>query len=319
MHNKRIADRGPCELTRTARISPVVPRLIPLQDIIAVGCRLCRKTRVSLGRRLVLRQEQDEQQLKTCTRWWNSWLQKRGITVTVLCEEIKDGVISMKLIELLSDTHSLSIQNPSGIRAPYQRNENHGNFFDLLKSMNIPLGNIGPADMVRADNLTPVLGLTWTLIQRFEEVENDELLDWVNTQVTNDYDVKVTNWHTSFNDGLALCAVLNKLSPQVPPPPPRLPPRAAHCAPARAHTPHTPRQPAPSPPQPDAAICKAPDRELACPPTPPTDPTVPLLQRPGYTHHRPHTLRCTNHLSAISLNHSDHLISRPPARCTYRA
>ena len=265
-----------------------------------------------------LREEQDTQQLKTFTRWWNSRLQKRGITVTVLCEEIKDGVISMKLIELLSDTHSLSIQNPSGIRAPYQRNENHGNFFDLLKSMNIPLGNIGPADMVRADNLTPVLGLTWTLIQRFEEVENDELLDWVNTQVTNDYDVKVTNWHTSFNDGLALCAVLNKLSPQAPPPPPRLPPRAAHCAPARAHTPHTPRQPAPSPPQPDAAISKAPapDRELACPPTPPTDPTPASTEARLLSSPPPHT---TLHQPSISHLTKPHLISRPPARCTYRA
>ena len=33
-----------------------------------------------------LRQKQDEQQLKTFTRWWNSWLKVRGIPVTDLCE-----------------------------------------------------------------------------------------------------------------------------------------------------------------------------------------------------------------------------------------
>ena len=187
----------------------------------------CLQAGVDLGKK------QDEQELKTFTRWWNSWLQKRvppPPLVTNLCEEIKDGVISMKLIELLSDTHSLSIEDPSGSSATFQRNVNHNNFFDLLKSKNIPLVFIGPADMMLADNLTPVLGLTWTLIQHYEEVEKDELLDWVK-EVTNNYeDVNVTNWHTSFNDGLALCAVLNKHSSQVTPPSP--PP--AHPAPSPA-------------------------------------------------------------------------------------
>ena len=49
-----------------------------------------------------LREKQDIQQLKTFTRWWNSWLQMRGMEVKDLCEEIKPGVISMNLFELLS-------------------------------------------------------------------------------------------------------------------------------------------------------------------------------------------------------------------------
>ena len=62
---------------------------------------------------LALREKQDQQQLKTFTRWWNSWLKENlaegwsGITVTDLCKEIKPGVISMHLIELLSGTHSI--------------------------------------------------------------------------------------------------------------------------------------------------------------------------------------------------------------------
>ena len=162
----------------------------------------------------------------------------------------------MNLIELLSASDAGKYnKSPSGRKAPFQRNENHKNFFALLKSMNIPLWNIEPADMTRADNLTPVLGLTWTLIQHFEEVEHDELLDWVNKQVTNDdYDVKVTNWHTSFNDGLALCAVLNKHSSQVTPLPP-----------APTPTPHPPPSEAAIRPRPRPA------RELALP----THPTRP--------------------------------------------
>ena len=68
----------------------------------------------------------------------------------------------------------------------FHMNENHDRFFELLKSKNIPLDyeSIGAAELV-AGNLTSVLSLTWTLIQHYEEVENDTLLDWVK-QFTND-------------------------------------------------------------------------------------------------------------------------------------
>ena len=173
-----------------------------------------------------LREEQDTQQLKTFTRWWNSRLQKRGITVTDLCEEIKPGVISMHLIELLSASDAGKYnESPSTV---FHMRVNHEKFLALLKSKKIPLDyeSIGAADLTDG-NRTLILGLTYTLIQHYEDhvTKDDELLDWVK-EVTNDYeDVNVTNWHTSFNDGLALCAVLNKHSSQVVTPPhPPLPP-----------------------------------------------------------------------------------------------
>ena len=81
---------------------------------------------------LDLRQEQDTQQLKTFTRWWNSWLQKRGITVTDLCEEIKDGVISMNLIELLSASDAGKYnESPSTV---FHMRVNHEKFLVLQPS-----------------------------------------------------------------------------------------------------------------------------------------------------------------------------------------
>ena len=78
-----------------------------------------------------LREKQDVQQLKTFTRWWNSWLQMRGITVTDLCEEIKPGVISMHLIELLSASDAGKYnESPSLV---FHMHENHDRFFELLK------------------------------------------------------------------------------------------------------------------------------------------------------------------------------------------
>ena len=136
-----------------------------------------------------LREEQDTQQLKAFTLWWNSWLQKRvppSPMVTDLCEEIKPGVISMHLIELLSASDAGKYnESPSLV---FHMNENHDRFFALLESKNIDYKNIGAADLTdgnRALNLKSVLSLTWTLIQHYEEVENDTLLDWVK-QFTND-------------------------------------------------------------------------------------------------------------------------------------
>ena len=51
-----------------------------------------------------LRGDLDAQQLNTFTRWWNSWLIQINVKVKDLCEEIKPGVISIKLLEVLSDS-----------------------------------------------------------------------------------------------------------------------------------------------------------------------------------------------------------------------
>ena len=168
------------------------------------------------GRVKGLRQKQDAQQLKTFTRWWNSWLAMRSMAVTDLCEEIKPGVISMNLIELLSA--SLAGKYNKKPNSKFQMLENQNLFLALLKSKNIRLVNIGGEDLVEG-NQTLVLGLTWTLILRYEiqkyGAEVDELLRWVRLCTKNYEGVEVNNWKQSFNDRLAFCALINKHSPQV--------------------------------------------------------------------------------------------------------
>ena len=50
-----------------------------------------------------LRGELDAQQVRTFTRWWNSWLSEVDLQVTDLCEDVKPGVLPIKLLEVLSD------------------------------------------------------------------------------------------------------------------------------------------------------------------------------------------------------------------------
>ena len=58
-------------------------------------------------------------QLKTFTRWWNLWLSQRGIKVKDLPNEIKPGVVSVALLELLTENtyrHNKSPKSRKGIQ-----------------------------------------------------------------------------------------------------------------------------------------------------------------------------------------------------------
>ena len=160
------------------------------------------------------RQEHDAVQLKTFTRWWNSWLEPRGTAVTDLCTQISPGVLGIELIEALSG--ALVGRYNRSPKNKFQMVENQGAFLSSVKSKGLKLVNIGPEDLVAGDRKL-VLGLTWTLILRYEiqryGADEIELLQWVK-EVTAGYEgVKITTWGESFSDGKAFAAVLNKFAP----------------------------------------------------------------------------------------------------------
>ena len=112
-----------------------------------------------------LRGDLDAQQLNTFTRWWNSWLIHANVKVKDLTEEIRPGVISIKLLEQLSDSSCGKYsKKPVG---KFQQLENHNLFLNQLKAKQIKLVNIGAEDLWSGDRKL-VLGLTWTLILRYE-------------------------------------------------------------------------------------------------------------------------------------------------------
>ena len=66
-------------------------------------------------------------------------------------------------------------------------------------------------------NIKLILGLIWTLIRRFQIRSmgtalstKEALLAWVNTQIP---DQKVKNFTTDWNDGIALCALVDRIKP----------------------------------------------------------------------------------------------------------
>ena len=155
-----------------------------------------------------LRTEHDAMQLKTFTRWWHSWLSPRGVDIDDLCTQIQPGVIGIQLIEALSGTLvGRYNRNPKNT---FQKGENHNAFLATIKAKGIKLVNIG-ADDLQAGDKKLVLGLTWTLILRYEiekyGADEMELLRWVK-KTTSGYDgVKITTWGESFCDGKAFSAI----------------------------------------------------------------------------------------------------------------
>ena len=149
------------------------------------------------------------------SRRWNTWLQQRELQVDDLCEDVKPGAMCVNLIEVLSG--SLAGKHHAKPKTKYQMLENQGVFLDMLRSKGIRLVNIGNEDLVEG-NRTLILGLTWTLILRYEiqkyGADENELLRWVRACTKGYKEVKITSWGDSFNDGLAFCALIHKHAPE---------------------------------------------------------------------------------------------------------
>ena len=169
-----------------------------------------------------LSQKLDQQQLKSFTKWWNSWLVEVGLKVEDLCEDVKPGVLSIRLLEVLSDSSCGKFnKNP---KTQFQHFENHNIFLKQLAAKSIKLVNIGAEDLAgttgTADSQRKlVLGLTWTLILRYEIHQfggnETELLAWAkataNEETGNTYD---GNWSDAFRHGQAFCGLVASAEPE---------------------------------------------------------------------------------------------------------
>ena len=115
------------------------------------------------------------------TRWWNMNLMQIDLSVDDLTEDIKSGVLPVRLLEVLSNSSLGKIhENPEG--KLFKMLENQNVFLTWLKKSDMKLVGIGAEDLV-GGNKTLVLGLTWTLILRYEihkfDTTHQELLNWV--------------------------------------------------------------------------------------------------------------------------------------------
>jgi len=160
-------------------------------------------------------------QIKTFTGWVNSHLSKRGIIVADLFTDFADGLKLAALLEVLGgETVPGKFNKVCKISL---HNINNLNFcLKYIASKGVKLVGIS-AEEILAGNQKLILGMVWTMILRWqiqdisvEEMSAKEaLLLWCQKK-TEGYDgVSVKNFHTSWQDGLAFCALINRHRPDL--------------------------------------------------------------------------------------------------------
>ncbi|KIW27571.1 uncharacterized protein PV07_07300 [Cladophialophora immunda] len=153
-------------------------------------------------------------QEKTFTKWLNNKIVSREVAVKSLVTDLSDGIILIHLLEVLSN-ESLG-RYASNPRLRVQRFENVNKSLEFIKSRGIQMTNIGAEDVVDG-NRKIILGLIWTLILRFTISDINEegltakegLLLWCQRKTACYEGVEVRDFSSSWNDGLAFCALLD--------------------------------------------------------------------------------------------------------------
>ncbi|KAJ5672626.1 hypothetical protein N7507_001753 [Penicillium longicatenatum] len=153
-------------------------------------------------------------QQKTFTKWLNDKLKARSLAIEDLVTDLSDGVILIHLLEILGGESLGRYASKPGLRV--QRFENVNKGLDFIKGRRIQMTNIGAEDIVDG-NRKIILGLIWTLILRFTISDINEegmtakegLLLWCQRKTACYDDVEIRNFSSSWNDGLAFCALLD--------------------------------------------------------------------------------------------------------------
>ena len=123
----------------------------------------------------------------------------------------------MVLIHLLECLSNESLgRYASNPKLRVQRFENVNKSLEYIKSRGIQMTNIGAEDVVDG-NRKIILGLIWTLILRFTISDINEegmtakegLLLWCQRKTACYEDVEIKDFSSSWNDGLAFCALLD--------------------------------------------------------------------------------------------------------------
>ncbi|POW05985.1 hypothetical protein PSHT_10567 [Puccinia striiformis] len=160
-------------------------------------------------------------QARTFCKWLNAKLDVRKVPpMSNLSHDLSDGTNLIQLMEIMGDA-SLGRYNRQP-RMRVQKAENVNKALQFIQSRGVTLTNIGPEDVIDG-NLKLILGLIWTLILRFTIADISEegvnakegLLLWCQRKTRGYESVRVTDFSGSWQDGLALCALIHHHRPDL--------------------------------------------------------------------------------------------------------
>ncbi|XP_062502461.1 alpha-actinin-like [Corticium candelabrum] len=161
----------------------------------------------------------ERQQRKTFTAWCNSHLRKRGMKIEEIDQDFCDG---RKLIALLEVISGEALPSPERGKLRFHKIANVQKALNFVQGKGVRLVGIGAEEIVDG-NTKMTLGMVWTIILRFaiqdisvEELSSKEgLLLWCQRKTQPYKNVNVQNFHMSFKDGLAFCALIHRHRPEL--------------------------------------------------------------------------------------------------------
>ncbi|XP_051529549.1 alpha-actinin-2-like [Myxocyprinus asiaticus] len=170
-------------------------------------------------RDLLLDPAWEKQQRKTFTAWCNSHLRKAGTQIENIEEDFRNGLKLMLLLEVISGER---LPRPDRGKMRFHKIANVNKALEYITSKGVKLVSIGAEEIVDG-NLKMTLGMIWTIILRFaiqdisvEETSAKEgLLLWCQRKTAPYRNVNVQNFHCSWKDGLAFCALIHRHRPDL--------------------------------------------------------------------------------------------------------
>ncbi|XP_062383089.1 alpha-actinin-2-like [Sardina pilchardus] len=170
-------------------------------------------------RDLLLDPAWEKQQRKTFTAWCNSHLRKAGTQIENIEEDFRNGLKLMLLLEVISGER---LPKPDRGKMRFHKIANVNKALEYITSKGVKLVSIGAEEIVDG-NLKMTLGMIWTIILRFaiqditvEETSAKEgLLLWCQRKTAPYRNVNVQNFHCSWKDGLAFCALIHRHRPDL--------------------------------------------------------------------------------------------------------
>ncbi|XP_028856449.1 spectrin beta chain, erythrocytic-like [Denticeps clupeoides] len=174
-----------------------------------------------------LADEREAVQKKTFTKWVNSILARVSCRISDLYLDLRDGRMLIKLLEVLSGER---LPKPTKGRMRIHCLENVDKALQFLREQRVHLENMGSHDIVDGNHRL-ILGLIWTIILRFQIQDivvetgpadqketrsaKDALLLWCQMKTSGYPNVNITNFTTSWKDGLAFNALIHKHRPDL--------------------------------------------------------------------------------------------------------
>lgn len=158
-------------------------------------------------------------QKKTFTRWANNKLKKRNMQFDDLVEGFKDGVLPINLLEVIGGESVKQVLNVKYNKKPkikIQKLENGNHVINYCRAKGVDFVNVGANDF-EAGNERIILGFMWKVILRFVVSEDGQqgLLLWCQRSCKPYDNIKIKNFHRSWQDGLGFVGIIHRYRPDL--------------------------------------------------------------------------------------------------------